>query len=63
MTIENTIRLLAGSLVLFSLVLYYYVSPYWLLLTAFVGVNLAQSAITGFCPAESIIERVFFRVD
>jgi hypothetical protein len=61
MTIENAIRLLAGSLILLSLVLYYLVSPYWLLLTAFVGLNLAQSSVTGFCPAEKIIRRLFFK--
>ena len=59
MSIENSIRLLAGSLILLSLVLYYLVSPYWLLLTAFVGLNLAQSSVTGFCPAEKIIKRLF----
>lgn len=61
MTIENSIRLMAGSLILLSLVLFYLVSPYWLFLTAFVGLNLAQSSITGFCPAEKIIKRLFFR--
>jgi len=61
MTIENSIRLLAGCLILASLALYYLVSPYWLLLTAFVGLNLAQSSITGFCPAEKILQRLFNR--
>ena len=59
MSIENSIRLLAGLLVLTSLALYYFVSPYWLFLTAFVGLNLAQSSVTGFCPAEKIIKRLF----
>lgn len=61
MTIENSIRLLAGCMILASLALYYLVSPYWLLLTAFVGLNLAQSSMTGFCPAEKIIKRLFYR--
>ena len=52
MTIENSIRLLAGTMVAISLVLYYTVSPWWLLLTAFVSVNLIQSSMTGFCGFE-----------
>ncbi|MBD3234873.1 MAG: DUF2892 domain-containing protein [candidate division Zixibacteria bacterium] len=60
MSLENSIRMLAGTLVLLSLVLYYFVSPYWLLLTAFVGFNLLQSSVTKFCPAEVIIKRAFF---
>jgi hypothetical protein len=60
MTLENSIRLLAGTLVLLSLALYYLVSPYWLLLTAFVGFNLLQSSLTRFCPAEIVFKRVFF---
>jgi hypothetical protein len=60
MTLENSIRLLAGTLVLVSLVLYYFVSPYWLFLTAFVGLNLVQSSFTRFCPAEVIFKKLFF---
>ena len=60
MTIENAIRLLAGSLIIISLVMYYFVSPYWLLLTAFVGLNLAQSSVTGLCPAEKVFRAVFY---
>jgi hypothetical protein len=58
MSIESAIRLLAGSLVLLSLALGQLVSPWWLLLAAFVGLNLSQSAITGFCPAEVILKRL-----
>jgi hypothetical protein len=47
---ESFIRLLAGSMVLLSILLVLTVSPWWLLLTAFVGANLIQSAFTGFCP-------------
>jgi len=61
MTVENSVRIVAGIMILLSLVLYYFVSPYWLLLTAFVGLNLIQSAFTGFCPAEMILKRLFFR--
>jgi len=58
MSLENSIRLLAGAMVIVSLVLYYTVSPYWLLLAAFVGLNLVQSSFTRFCPAEMILKRV-----
>jgi hypothetical protein len=60
MTLENSIRLLAGTLVLISVILGYFVSPYWFLLTAFVGFNLVQSSFTKFCPAEMIFARIFF---
>ena len=52
MTLENSVRLVAGILVLASLALGYFVSHYWFLLTAFVGFNLVQSSFTKFCPAE-----------
>jgi hypothetical protein len=58
MKTESYIRLLAGSLVLVSVTLGRFVSPWWLLLAAFVGLNLAQSAITGFCPAEIILRKL-----
>ena len=60
MTLENAVRLFAGIMVWISLVLYYFVSPYWLLLTAFVGFNLIQSSFTGICPAEMIFKRLFY---
>lgn len=60
MTLEHSIRLLAGSMILLSLLLYLLVSPYWLLLAAFVGVNLVQSAFTRFCPAEIAFRKWFF---
>ena len=58
MKIESIIRIIAGSVVLSSLTLAHFVSPWWLLLTAFVGVNLIQSAFTGFCPAEIILRKL-----
>lgn len=60
MTLENSIRLLAGTLILVSLGLYHFVSPWWLLLTTFVGLNLAQSSVTGLCPAEKIFKSLFY---
>lgn len=52
---EYMIRILAGTLVLVSLGLGHWVSDWWLLLGAFVGCNLIQSALTGFCPAEMLL--------
>ena len=58
MTIESSIRAIAGTFVLLSLALGYFVSPWWHLFTAFVGANLLQSAFTGFCPMETILEKL-----
>jgi len=55
---EMIIRRLAGTMILVSLVLAHVHSRYWLLLTAFVGLNLLQSSFTGFCPAEMIFRRL-----
>lgn len=51
MTVERALRLMAGVVVLVSAALVYFVSPWWLLLTAFVGLNLLQSGFTNWCPA------------
>ena len=58
MKLENIIRALAGTMVLGSLALAHYVNPAWLWLTAFVGLNLLQSAFTGFCPAETLLKKL-----
>ena len=58
MSVENSIRLMAGSFIAISLVLYYLVSPYWLLLAGFVSLNLIQSSFTHFCPAELVLRKV-----
>jgi hypothetical protein len=50
MTIERWIRFFAGSFVLVSLALAHFLSPWFLLMTAFVGANLLQSSLTSFCP-------------
>jgi len=50
MTIERGLRLMAGTFVLLSLALGYWVSPYWYLFPAFVGLNLLQSGFTNWCP-------------
>ncbi|MEP0828125.1 MAG: DUF2892 domain-containing protein [bacterium] len=59
MSIEHRIRVLAGSLILTSLALTLWVSPYWMILAAFVGANMLQSAFTKFCLAEIIMRKVF----
>ena len=58
MKLESAIRIVAGTMVLLSLALSRLFSDYWLFLTAFVGVNLIQSAFTGFCPAENILKKL-----
>ncbi len=58
MTVERAVRLLAGVMVLGSLALAHWVSPYWLWLTAFVGLNLFQSGFTNWCPAISIFKKM-----
>ena len=58
MTTHNLIRLLAGSVNLTGLALAHFVSPWWLLLCAFVGVNLIQSVFTGFCPPTLILGKL-----
>lgn len=57
MAMEMIIRAFAGSFVLASLALGWWVHPAFLLFTAFVGLNLLQSAFTGFCPLEKILRR------
>jgi hypothetical protein len=58
MTLERWIRLIAGTFVLVSLLLSQVHSPYWLLFTAFVGLNLFQSALTGWCLMEDILRKL-----
>ncbi|MBN1688633.1 MAG: DUF2892 domain-containing protein [Candidatus Omnitrophica bacterium] len=55
---ERWIRLIAGSFILISLALAYGVSKWWLLFTAFVGVNLIQSALTRWCLMEKILKKL-----
>ncbi|MHC4223105.1 MAG: YgaP family membrane protein [Planctomycetota bacterium] len=55
MTLDHKIRLIAGMLILASLALGYWHSPYWYLFTAFVGVNLIQSSFTKWCLMEDIL--------
>ena len=58
MTIERCLRGIAGFFILLSVALAYWVSPYWLLFSAFVGLNLFQSAFTNWCPMVWILQRL-----
>lgn len=58
MKTDALVRTLAGSMTLLSVALAHFVSPWWLLLTCFVGVNLIQSAFTGFCPPTLILRKL-----
>jgi hypothetical protein len=58
MSVDNYLHVIAGSFVLISLALGYYVSPYWFLFTAFVGLNLFQSGITKWCLMSSILRKL-----
>ncbi len=59
MTVERAILAFAGAMVLLSLALTYYVHPYFVWLTVFVGANLFQSAFSCFCPAAIVLKKVF----
>jgi hypothetical protein len=61
MTIERSLRLIAGVFVLLSLALGFFVSPYFYLFTAFVALNLVQSAFTNWCPMMSILRKAGVR--
>ena len=58
MKIESFVRLMAGTVVLLGLVLAHFVNHGWLLLTAFAGLNLLQSAFTGFCPPVIVLTKL-----
>jgi hypothetical protein len=58
MTVERTLRLIAGIFILVSLALGHWVSPYWYLFTAFVGLNLLQSGFTNWCPMMTFLRKL-----
>ena len=58
MTVDNGVRIVAGSMLLLSLALTQWVHPGFCWLSVFVGVNLIQSAFTGFCPAAMVLRRL-----
>ena len=59
--VDRAVFTLAGTMILASLALGWLVSPYWLLLAAFVGANMLQAAFTGFCPAATIFRKLGLR--
>jgi hypothetical protein len=58
MNVDRAVLAFAGLMVLISLVLAWYLSPYWLALTVFVGLNMLQAAFTGFCPAAMVFRKL-----
>ena len=56
MNIDRAVLAFAGWVNLVAVVLTYYVSPYWLLLAVFVGLNMLQASVSGFCPAAMIFK-------
>ena len=61
MTLEAMLRLIAGTFVVLSVVLGFYVNQYFYLFTVFVGLNLMQSALSNWCPMMAILRRAGFR--
>ncbi len=58
MSIDRIVLAFAGTVILLSAALAHYHQPYWLWVTAFVGVNLVQAAFTGFCPLAKVLKLV-----
>ena len=58
MTVDRYLRMIAGAFVAASVALGYFVSPYWFLFTAFVGLNLFQSAFSNWCPMMTILKKL-----
>ena len=61
MSIDRAVSALAGTMVLLSVLLTAFVSPYFVWFTVFVGANLLQSAFTGFCPAAIVLRAIGFK--
>ena len=61
MTLERSVLAFAGVMVLVSVALTVWVSPWFIWLTVFIGFNMFQSAFTGFCPAASVLKRLGFK--
>lgn len=58
MNIDRAVLAFAGVIVLTGLILAYAFSPWWLLLSAFAGLNMFQAAFTGFCPAAMVFRKM-----
>jgi hypothetical protein len=61
MTLDRAVFVFAGFVVLTSVALAHLVSPWWMLLAAFAGLNMIQAAFTGFCPAAMALKRLGFK--
>ncbi len=58
MSVNSAVMAMAGTLILLSVLLVWLVSPYWLILTGFVGLNMFQSAFSGVCPAAAFFRKI-----
>ena len=58
MNLDRAVLALAGTIILLSVLLTALVSTWWLLVTTFVGLNLLQSSVTGFCPAALVLAKL-----
>lgn len=58
MKLERTLRGIAGIFVLAGVALAHYHSEWWLIFTAFVGLNLTQSAVTNWCPMKTVLHKL-----
>ncbi|MBZ0221940.1 MAG: DUF2892 domain-containing protein [Dokdonella sp.] len=57
MNLDRAVMAFAGVMILISVLLVHFVSPWWLLFTAFIGLNLLQASFTGFCPAAMLFKK------
>lgn len=58
MTIDRAVFVFAGLVILIGVALAHYVSPWWILLSVFAGLNMIQAAFTGFCPAAMVFKKL-----
>lgn len=61
MSLDRAVMAFAGAMVLLSVLLTAFVSPHFIWFTVFIGVNLIQSAFTGFCPAAMVFKKLGFK--
>ncbi|MCR9151809.1 MAG: DUF2892 domain-containing protein [Rhodobacteraceae bacterium] len=61
MTLDRAVMMFAGFMVLLSVVLTAFVSPLFVWFTVFIGLNLIQSSVTGFCPAAAVFKKLGFQ--
>lgn len=61
MTVDKAVLAFAGAMTLLSLLLTYFVSPWFWLFTAFIGLNMLQASVTGFCPAAMFFRKLGFK--